>query len=178
VALVVLAAIGSGSLLLQAAALGRPTSARLDLVRTVHALAVYRGSHAVLRLDGRRYLSTCLDHWGTRNRRADVVLNGWVRLPEIGGHLVYRDTFDRTAFELAGCPRPLVRHLTSELEAGVAMKVRRVLTDGVRTWAVALPSSHPPLELFVSVRTGEPVKLVLLGRRMRGASDVTYGPRR
>jgi hypothetical protein len=172
-----LATIGGGCVLFQAEALGRPTTARLDILRTLQVLDTYQRSRALIRLDGRRYRTTCFDHWGGRHRRADVVLDGRLRLPEVGGHLVHRGLFDSTAFLLAGCPRPLVRRLSSQLAAGASVELRRADTDGVRTWAVRLPQSHPPLELFVSVRTGTPVELVLQARRMRGTSEVTYGRR-
>jgi hypothetical protein len=169
VALAVLAAIGGASLLVQSGALGRPTTARLELVRTLQALTEYRRSSAVIQAGARRYVASCRHHY--------VIVNGHL-LPEISGRLVHRGGLGSVVFELAGCPRPLERRLSADLLGGAPFEIRRIEVDGVRAWEVRVPGTRPPLELFLSRRTRLPVELTLHGRRMRGSSDVAYGGRR
>jgi len=163
VALAVLAAIGGASLLVQTQALGRPTVARLELVDTLQALTEYGRSSAVIQVGGRRYVTSCRHH--------AVKLNGHL-LPEISGRLARRG--ESGVFELAGCPRPLERLLSADLLGGASFEIRRTEVDRVPAWETRLPGTRPPLELFVSIRTGLPVELTIRGRRMHGTSDVAY----
>ena len=165
VALAVLAALGSASLLVQTQALGRPTTARLRLVRTVQALSKYGRSTAAIRVGTRRYVTSC--------RHTYVVANGRV-LHEIGGHLAHSGGLDRVIFDLAGCPRLLQRRLSVDLRDGVPVDIRRVRVDGVRSWELRLSGTQPSLELFLSARTELPVELMLEGRRLHARSDVVY----
>ena len=169
VALAVLAAIGGASLLVQTQALGRPTTARLELVDTLQALTEYRRSGAVIQVGARRYVTSCRHH--------AVKVNGHL-LPEISGRLIHRGGLESALFELAGCPRPLERRLSADLLGGIAFEIRRTEVDGIRAWEIRVPGTRPPLELFVSTRTGLPVELTIRGRRMRGTSDVAYGGQR
>jgi hypothetical protein len=165
VALALLAAIGAASMLVQAEGLGRPTTAQLELVHTVQALRKYHHSSAVVQAGALRYVTSCRHHY--------VAVDGSL-LPEANGRLVHHRGFDATAFELAGCPRPLVRHLTAELLGGARFEIRKGKVDGVRAWGMSIPGTRPALELYVSRRTGLPVELILQGRRMHARSDVTY----
>jgi hypothetical protein len=165
VALAVLAAIGGASLLVQTQALGRPTTARLELVDTLQALTEYRRSSAVIQIGARRYVTSCRHH--------AVKLNGHL-LPEISGRLIDRGGLESAVFELAGCPRPLERRLSADLLGGTPFEIRRILVEGVPAWETPVPGTRPPLELFVSPRTGLPVELAIRGRRLRGTSDVAY----
>jgi hypothetical protein len=166
VALALVAAIGAASLLVQTEVLGRPTTAQIELVRTVQALRKYRHSSAVVQAGARRFVTSC--------RHQYVAVDGRL-LPEANGRLDHHRGFDATAFELAGCPRPLVRRLSAELLGGARLEIRRVRVDGVRAWALSAPGTQPSLELYVSRRTGLPVELILQGRRIHARSDVTYG---
>jgi hypothetical protein len=165
VALAVLAAIGCVSLLVQTRALGRPTTARLELVHTLQALTEYRRSNAAIRVGADRYVTRChhLAVWA--NRRL---------LAEIHGRLLHPRGIDGTLFELAGCPRGLARRLSADLLGGTPFKIRFRNADGIRAWALRLPGTRPALELFVSPRTGLPVELMLQAGAMRGTSDVVY----
>src|SRR5579864_2763944 len=87
VAVAILTSIGGGSLLLQAGALGRPAPARLDLVRALGALNHYRRSSAVIHVGTHRYITSCRDHWGTRFRRSDVLVDHKLLLADINRHL-------------------------------------------------------------------------------------------
>jgi hypothetical protein len=164
VALAVLTAIAGAGLFLEAEALGHPSTARLELVRTLRALLVSRRSTAVIQLGVRRYVATCRPH--------AVSVNGHL-LREVKGRLIVPRA-DRAAFELAGCPRPLLRRLSTELLGSGPLKLVRATVDGVRTWRVRIAGKGQTLELFVSRRTGLPVELVLEGRTTHGTSDVAY----
>jgi hypothetical protein len=175
VAAACLAAVVTLGFSLQAEALGRPDRARLALVQTLHRLTEYHYSQATLELDGRRYSASCVDHWRTRTRVADVVVDGRRVLPEVDNRLRRTGLVAEGQFDLAGCPRPLGIWLATELVENAAVRLVAARADGTRVIELRLPSARPPLDLYVALRTHLPVELTLAGRRLRGTSDVSYG---
>jgi len=171
VAFGLLAALAGGELALQAAALGRPPATELELVRMLRALAAQHGSRATLDLNGRTYRAVCTQAWTPHRRVAQVVTPRLGVAIQVGDRLVSTGALDSGAFELAGCPRPLLRVLSSDLARGVTVHLRRsggALELSVRPYGL-------PLDVFVAPTSGLPVRLSLDHGVVDGASRVRYG---
>lgn len=162
----------------QAATFGRPSGASLRLLRTVDALVRYHLSRATIELHGKHFTTVCSGHWPPHRQVADVMLNDSAVISELGHRLAYAGPLVQAQFDLAGCPRPLRLWLSNQLARGAAVELKPAIADGVRVFAVRLPSATPRLELFIARSSGLPVKLALNGKRMRGASDISYGAAR
>ena len=160
---------------LQATAFGRPSPAKLQLVRTLTLLGAYDHSRATIELGGRRFATVCSEGRVQRSRVADVVVDHWAVIPELGNRLQRTGPLVEGQFELTGCPRVLKRWLSSELVRGATVELRPAMADGVRAYDVRLPSASLHLEVFIARSSGLPVELVLNGKRLRGTGDVTYG---
>jgi hypothetical protein len=174
VALGMLATIVAAGFGLQVATLGRPGPARITLVHTLDRLSAFHTSSATIDLTGRRLVASCLDRWIGDSRASVVVLDRHTRLPEIGGHLLLDGPRSFVEFQLAGCPRPLLRWLTTELVQGTPIESRRTTADGQASFLLRLPKTRPALALVISRKTKLPVELIIDGR-LRGSSDLAYG---
>jgi hypothetical protein len=171
VAGVTLSLLAFGEWALQATALGRPAAAELELVRTLHALAGVHSSQATVELNGRRYQSVCTQAWYPHRRIAQVVAGRLGVVTQVGDHLHSAGPLETGAFELAGCPRPLLRWLSSELIQGASVHIHR----GTKAYEITLHPHKLPVQLFVAPRTGLPVRLTLTERHLDGSSSVRYG---
>lgn len=171
VAGVTLSLLAGGEWALQAAALGRPAPAELELVRTLHALAGLHGSRATVELNGRTFASTCTQAWHPHRRIAQVAAGRLGVVTQVGDRLEAAGPLEAGAFELAGCPRPLLRWLSSELVQGATVHIHR----GPGAYEVTLRPHRLPVQLFVAPSTGLPVRLTLTERHLDGSSHVRYG---
>ena len=163
--------LAGGEWALQAAALGRPSSAELQLVRTLRALSGEYRSQATLELDGHRYRAVCNQAWYPHRRIAQVVTARLGVLTQVGDRLPAAGPLQTGAFELAGCPRPLLRLLSSELAKGATVHFHRA--NGV--YEVSLRPDELPVDVFVAPASGLPVRLTLNGGSLDGTSRVRYG---
>ena len=163
--------LSGGEWALQAAALGRPPAAELELVRTLRALSVEHGSQATLELDGHSYREVCTQAWHPHRRVAQVVTAQLGVARQVGDHLVSSGPLDAGAFELAGCPRPLLRLLSSELARGATVQFHR--SSGV--YELTLHPDVMPVDVFVAPSSGLPVRLSLDEGAVDGTSHVRYG---
>jgi hypothetical protein len=168
-----LALLTGGELALQAAALGRPAPAELELVRTLHALSMVHRSEATLQLGGRRYRAVCNQAWYPHRRVAQVVTARLGIVTQVGASLRTAEPLKADAFELAGCPRPLLRLLSSELARGAAVQFHR--SGGM--YEVSLSPDRLPVDVYVARASGLPVRLTLNGGDLAGTSLVRYGER-
>jgi hypothetical protein len=164
-------ALAAGEWALQAAALGRPTAAELAVVRTLRALTLEHRSQATLDLGGHRYRAVCNQAWYPHRRVAQVVATPLGVATQIDGRLTSSGPLDESAFDLAGCPRPLLRWLSSELVRGAAVHLRDV--KGLDE--IGLRPHVIPVEVFVAPSTGLPVRLQLTASKLDGTSRVRYG---
>ena len=171
VAGVTLSLLAGGEWALQATALGRPAPAELELVRTLHALAGKHSSRATVELNGRTYRSTCTQAWYPHRRIAQVVAGRLGVVTQVGNRLETAGPLKTGAFELAGCPRPLLRWLSSELIRGATVQIHR----GAKAYEITLHPHKLPVNLFVEPRTGLPVRLTFTERHVDGSSHVHYG---
>jgi hypothetical protein len=171
VAGVTLSLLAGGELALQATSLGRPAAAELELVRTLHALAGLHRSQAMVELNGRTYRSTCTQAWYPHRRIAQVVAGRLGVVTQVGNRLEAAGPLATGAFELAGCPRPLLRWLSSELIQGATVHIRR----GASVYEITLRPHTLPVQLFVAPSTGLPVRLTLNEPNLDGSSHVRYG---
>ena len=171
VAGVTLSLLAGGEWALQAGALGRPAPAELELVRTLHALAGRDSSQATVELNGQTYRSTCTQAWYPHRRIAQVVAGRLGVVTQVGDRLEAADSLEAGAFELAGCPRPLLRWLSSELVQGAVVHIHR----GPGAYEITLRPHKLPVEVFVAPSTGLPVRLSLTERHLDGSSHVHYG---
>jgi hypothetical protein len=178
VAASVLAVVCGACFGLQAVVLGRPNQATLELVRTLHRLNEYHRSWASLDVSGRRYTESCRDQWYPHERVAEVSVDGTMLLPEVGDHLIRKGGLETTQFDLAGCPRPLVTWLATELEHHAKVQLLAKRDDGHRVFELWLPQGHPSLELLVGPDSNLPLELELSGKHEHGESAVHYGPER
>jgi hypothetical protein len=166
-----LALLAGGEWALQAAALGRPAPAELQLVRTLRALSGEHHSQATLVLDGRRYRAVCNQAWYPHRRIAQVVTARLGVITQVGDRLRAAGPLEAGAFELAGCPRPLLRLLSAELAKGATVHFHRA--NGV--YEVSLRPDELPVDVFVAPGSHLPVRLTLNGRSFDGTSRVRYG---
>jgi hypothetical protein len=171
---VTLALLAGGEWALQAAALGRPAAAELELVRTLHALAGVHRSQATLQLDGHRYRAACTQAWYPHRRVAQVVTRQLGVAEQVGNRLVAGGPLVAGAFELAGCPRPLLRQLSSELVTGATVKFER--SKGI--FEVTLHPNDMAVDVYVAPSSHLPVLLRLSDSELSGTSHVEYGARR
>lgn len=173
VAGVTLSILAGGEWALQAAALGRPAGAELELVRTLRALAGVHSSQATLQLDGHRYRAACTQAWYPHGRVAQVVTAQLGVAEQVGDRLVAAGPLVAGAFELAGCPRPLLRQLSSELAKGATVNFER--SSGV--FEVTLHPDDMPVDVYVAPSSHLPVRLRLTDTDLTGMSHVEYGAR-
>ena len=170
VAGVTLSLLAGGEWALQATALGRPAPGELELVRTLHALAGKHSSQATVELNGHTYRSTCTQAWYPHRRIAQVVAGRLGVVTQVGNHLHATGPLETGAFELAGCPRPLLRWLSSELSQGATVHIHR----GTNAYKITLHPHKIPVQLFVAPRTGLPIRLTFTERHVAGSSHVRY----
>jgi len=170
---VTLALIAGGEWALQVAALGRPGGAELQLVSTLRALAGVHSSQATLQLDGHHYRAACTQAWYPHRRVAEVVTARLGVAEQVGDHLVATGPLVAGAFELAGCPRPLLRQLSSELAKGAKVNFER--SSGV--FELTLHPNHMPVDVYVAQSSHLPVRLRLAESDLMGMSHVEYGAR-
>jgi hypothetical protein len=163
--------LGGGELALQAAALGRPAPAELELVRTLRALSGMHRSQATLELDGHRYRAVCNQAWYPHRRVAQVVMARLGVMTQVGDRLRDAGPLETGAFELVGCPRPLLRLLSSQLARGAAVHFHRA-NGG---YEVTLRPDEMPVDVFVAPASRLPVRLTLNDRNLDGTSLVHYG---
>ena len=171
VAASLLSLLAGGEWALQAAALGRPAPAELQLVRTLRALSGEHQSQATLVLDGHRYRAVCNDAWYPHRRIAQVVTARLGVVTQVGDKLRAAGPLETGAFELAGCPRPLLKQLSAELAKGATVHFH--LANGV--YELSLRPDALPVDVFVAPASGLPVRLTLNGRSLDGTSHVRYG---
>jgi hypothetical protein len=166
-----LSLLAGGEWALQAVALGRPPAAELQLVRTLRALSVVHGSQARLLLDGRPYEAVCTQAWYPHRRLARVV-TPLGHVTQVGDRLRGAGPLDAGAFDLAGCPRPLLRWLSAELVRGASVE----LQPRSGAYEVTLHPDVMPVRVFVAPSSGLPVRLTLKGTGpVQGTSRVRYG---
>ena len=166
-----LSLLAGGEWALQAAALGRPAQAELQLVRTLRALADVHRSQATLELDGRRYRAVCNQAWSPHHRIAQVVTARLGVVTQVGDRLPEVGPLETDAFELAGCPRPLLELLSRELARGATVHFHRA--NGV--YEVSLRPDEMPVDVYVAPASGLPVTLTLNDGNLVGTSHVRYG---
>ena len=166
-----LSLLAGGEWALQAASLGRPAPAELQLVRTLRALSGEHQSQATLVLDGHRYRAVCNDAWYPHRRIAQVVTARLGVVTQVGDKLRAAGPLETGAFELAGCPRPLLKQLSAELAKGATVHFH--LANGV--YELSLRPDALPVDVFVAPASGLPVRLTLNGRSLDGTSHVRYG---
>jgi hypothetical protein len=111
----------------------------------------------------------CNQAWYPHRRIAQVVATPLGVATQIDGRLKASGPLDQSAFDLAGCPRPLLRWLSSELVRGAAVHLRDV--KGLDE--IALQPRVIPVQVFVAPSTGLPVRLQLTASQ--GTSRVRYG---
>jgi hypothetical protein len=178
-ALVVAAAVLAGIVVtgfgLQAVAIGRPTAARLQLVRTLAGLVRLDQSRAAVELNDKRYSSTCTEWRIGRERISSVVIDRWQVLRAVNGGLVGRRPYTISQLELAACPRSLIHSLLGTLTHRPNVRVFPAMLAGRLVVRIPIRDGKRRLELFVSAADGRPVRLVLLGKRWHGASVLRYG---
>ena len=160
-----------GEWALQAATLGRPAAAELQLVRTLRALSDVHRSQATLELDGRRYRAVCNQAWYPHRRVAQVVTARLGVVTQVGDRLPSAGPLETGAFELAGCPRPLLELLATELARGATVHFHRA--NGV--YEVSLRPDEIPVDVYVAPSSGLPVRLTLNDGDLAGTSHVRYG---
>jgi hypothetical protein len=164
--------LAGGEWALQVAALGRPAPAELQLVRTLRALSGEHRSQATLVLDGHRYRAVCNQAWYPHRRIAQVVTARLGVVTQVGGRLPAAvGPLETGAFELAGCPRPLLRLLSAELAKGATVRFHRA--NGV--YEVSLRPDQMPVDVFVAPASALPVRLTLNEGSLAGTSHVRYG---
>jgi hypothetical protein len=168
-----LAILAGGEWALQAVALGRPAAAELELVRTLRALSDVHRSQATLELDGRRYRAVCNQAWYPHRRIAQVVTARLGVVTQVGDRLPVVGPLEAGAFELAGCPRPLLELLSKELAKGATVHFHRA--GGV--YEVSLRPDEMPVDVYVAPTSRLPVQLTLNDGNLAGASRVRYGDR-
>lgn len=177
VATAILAAIGSGAFVLQAAGLGKPPPAELDLTQTLHRLTGYTVSHTTIALDGRSYRATCRDTWLGDWRIRSVDVSGHGPIFAVQGKILDDTPLDYATFELAGCPLSLSKRMATQLVTGVPMATSTETQRGKPVYIVRSPGFRPKFELVISRRTKLPLELGLFGR-LAGTSLITFGTRR
>lgn len=159
---------------LQMTALGRPTNGSLALVATLHRLSKYQHSTATIDLAGHLYNTSCRDQWLGDRRAAKVLVDDRRQLLEVGGRLEDTGRIAWAEFQLAGCPRPLLHWLTTELTRYNVVDARRGEADARPAIIFRLPKARPKIAVVVSAATSLPLEVVLSGR-LRGFSDLAYG---
>lgn len=164
-----LSLIGSGAWGLQAVSLARPSPAQLELVKTLHALTAFRGSNALLVVDGWKYRSSCVQHWYPGERVARVLFDPRDGAPSAGSL-----PLGRAAFDLAGCPRPLAGWLASELVRGASVTFRKVVARGAVLREIEMHPRTIPIDIYVSGSDSLPVRLRLSATGLRASSVVHY----
>jgi hypothetical protein len=173
----ILGAIGSTAFAVQAAGLGKPPPAELDLTQTMHWLDKYTVSHATIALRGRSYDATCRDSWLGNWRISDVQLGNGKSIFAVQGKIVDNTPVAYAEFQLAGCPLRLSKRMARPLVNGVPMSTSTGVRLGRAVYIVRVPEKHPQFELVISQKTKLPLELGLLGR-VSGTSELTFGTRR
>jgi hypothetical protein len=167
-ALLVVAATSFGLL---ATSFGRMPAGDRMLALAVRRLGRYSRATATIDANGRIERTTCVDHWRRRTSIARVRVGGR-DVVEIGDHLEHATPVEETAFDLAGCPRPLRRWLDS----GIALHRRveaRALEHPSGAHEVVLPRADPAIELVLS-RNDVPIELEVRDDDGVGRSRVRY----
>jgi pimeloyl-ACP methyl ester carboxylesterase len=175
VAALVLVGIGAGGLALQRLALARPSTGQLELVKTLRALDGFHGSRATLQVDGKRYRALCTQRWHPGADVARVALGREGVVTELGNRLLDKSRLVSGEFDLAGCPRPLVNWLASELVHGATVSYRRFASGPAVLHEVELRPRTLPIVLFLGRKGSLPVRLALTASDVRGSSVVHYG---
>jgi len=174
VAAVILGAIGCGAFALQAAGLGKPSPAELDLTQTLHSLDEYTVSHATIALSGRSYRTTCRDSWLGDLRISDVAVGGRSPILAVQGRIVDDSPLAYATFQLAGCPLRLSKRMATQLVKGVPMATTAGTRLGRPVYIVRVPQHRPQFEVVISQKTKLPLELGLLGR-LKGTSLLSFG---
>lgn len=178
------AALGVG---IQAAAFSRPPHDALLATGAVRELLRFRVMRAS-EVMGRRHLhATCIQGWFRRqhHRRPEpgalVLLGDGVKLYDFGNgvHRVGRrgavSRSDLARFLLAGCPRYIGNHVGAQLVSSRWVDTDPSHADGSPALKLSFGRRAMPIELFVNVRTHQPVELRLSGSPARGWSDLMPG---
>ena len=92
--------LAGGEWALQAAALGRPAAAELQLVRTLRALSGEHHSQATVELDGHYYRAVCNQAWYPHRRIAQVVTARLGVVTQVGDRMPAAGPLQTGAFEL------------------------------------------------------------------------------
>jgi len=174
VAVAILGAIGSGAFALQAAGLGKPSPAELDLTQTLHSLNEYTVSHATIALYGRSYRTTCRDSWIGDAHVSDVDIGGRAPILAVKGRIVDDTPLRWATFQLAGCPLRLSKKVAQQLIDGGSMATSAGTRLGRPVYILRSPQRRPQFEVVISQKTKLPLELGLFGR-LRGTSLLTYG---
>ncbi len=98
-------------------------------------------------------------------------------LRAVGGKLLQAGSLATDEFDLAGCPRPLTKWLTNQVNTGGSIEVSSARIDGRPVYAVSFPTAKPRLSLFITRPGGLPTMLTISGRDLRGTTRLTYGTR-
>jgi hypothetical protein len=176
VAAVSVALVGASCWTVQAVALERPSTAQLELVKTLRSLEQLDGSWGTVRVDGRTYTARCGQHWREGVHIARVELDGLNVATEVGSQLVgRRGPLLSGEFDLAGCPRPLVGWLAGELVRGASVHFHTVDYQGKRLRELVLEPRSLPLDLYVAGSRSLPARLTLSTSAVHGTSLVHYG---
>lgn len=174
---VTLAAVVGGGFALQVAVLGRPSSTSLLVARVAFKLVQYHRSRSTITINGKHLSAVCTQQWQGRHRVAVVRLDNGQILREIGNKLSQAGSLAIDEFDLAGCPRPLIKWLGDQLDTGKSIDVRPLRIDGKPVYAVSFPSSEPKLSLVVTRPGGLPTMLSITGGDIRATARVSYGTR-
>jgi hypothetical protein len=178
------AALGVG---IQAAAFSRPPHDVLVATGAVQDLLRFRVMRATEVLGRRRLHATCLQGWfrPRHHRRAEagalVLLGNGVKLYSFGRgiHRVGRrgvaTRADLARFLLAGCPRYIGDRVGAQLVSSRWVDTDPSHVDGSPTLELAFGRHAAPIELFINLRTRQPMELRLSGFPARGWSDLTPG---
>ena len=186
VAALTLSAIAGAGWALQAISLVRPSTAQLELVQTLRRLGDYRASQASVVLNGRAYHASCRQSWDAAARTARVVVDPGVAtrarlvappggVTQSGDHLDAGDRLQEGEFELAGCPRPLLDWLSSELVHGATVHFSSAEKGAGMLDRLELHPRTLPLDIYVAPSTRLPVRIALTASRLQGTSIVHYG---
>jgi hypothetical protein len=159
----------------QAAGLGRVSQKPLLVSRVLAKLLPYTVSRMRMTVDGTQLSGMCTERWEGRRRFQMVDLSNGSTLVEVANKLVQKSKVAQGEFDLAGCPRPLRKWLTEQLNDGQAIDITKTHFDRHDVLEIRFPHAKLGLDLFVSRVGLFPLALVLHGNRVSGASVMTYG---
>jgi hypothetical protein len=172
-----LAAIVGVSFGVQAAGLGRPSSNPQLVARVLAKLLPYTVARTTMTVDGKRLTAVCVADWIDHHRVTTVVLDDGTTLREVGTHLLAQGGLALGEFELAGCPRPLRKWLTSELNDGGPIKIGPTRIADEHVLGIRFSQAKLKLEVYVSRNSLFPVALSLHDHTVSGTSSLSYGAR-